>query len=200
MSVSSVWSAALLGAGSSTASLRRSNLRRTSEGSFAVEALRLEGEVGHRRDQVLLRPGGDLLGVLGDEVLLHPVGAIARDAEGEEVRLDVLNEGLGLGGGRRLAARTRRRRGRGDPPAWSDTDRKRGQERDGKNGRAKEPGGARGHGDLSESEVWLSRTAEGIPSAPAPPRRSGHPRWPIHLNARQPLRYKSSSMPVAFLS
>src|SRR2546426_10629993 len=33
MSVSSVWSAGLLGAGSSTASLRRSNLRRTSEGS-----------------------------------------------------------------------------------------------------------------------------------------------------------------------
>jgi len=34
MSVSSVWSAALLGAGSSTASLRRSNLRRTSGESF----------------------------------------------------------------------------------------------------------------------------------------------------------------------
>ncbi len=75
------------------------------------EALGPRDRVADVRRRGLLAGRGERLGVVGDEVLVHPVGAVARDPEPAQVRFDVVHEGAGrLERGRRGGGRRSRRR------------------------------------------------------------------------------------------
>ena len=56
----------------------------------------------------LLAGGRERLGVVGDVVLVHPVGAVARHPEAAQVRLDLVDEGARFVDGGRLRRRARR--------------------------------------------------------------------------------------------
>ena len=87
-----------------------------------LQQVQLPALVGRQVDLVVLRrllgeagagvvrapgwPRGDRFGVVGDEGLLHPAGLALLDAELQRRRVDVVEERLRVGGGRR-------RRGRG---------------------------------------------------------------------------------------
>ena len=62
-------------------------------GSKRFDALDRLADVRRRR---LFAGRGERLGVVGDEVLVHPVGAVARDPQRAQVVLDVVDEGARL--------------------------------------------------------------------------------------------------------